>query len=176
MLLLHPAPLCSSLHPPSTSRTGTHRAQHGGTERAREKRVKYLAESNLQKSLIGPSNQEAERTEKKMLVMVRTVRLSAPPLPLQPRRDCAEQPPHPRSTAARLALLLRPRTPRGHQAEAGVFSTWKDLWRTRLAPQRQKGAPACKLSALLPQPRCQAALHAAGPLHCSETHWGHINP
>jgi len=48
-------------HPHTSPRART-RAQHRGK---RGEGGKYLAESNLQKSLIGPSYQEAERTEKK---------------------------------------------------------------------------------------------------------------
>lgn len=58
-------------------------AQHRGK---RGEVGKYLAESNLQKSLIGPSYQEAEGTEKKMLAMVRKAKFVISPTPLWPRR------------------------------------------------------------------------------------------
>lgn len=82
------------LHPPRPSHhlldTNTQSRAHTGHSKAgqreREKVVKYLAESNLQKSLIGPSYQEAERMEKNMLAVVRTAGFIAAPTSPQPRR------------------------------------------------------------------------------------------
>lgn len=74
-----PAP-ASPLPAAHTSPRAHTRAQHGGK---RGEVGKYLAESNLQKSLIGPSDREAERIERKMLVVVRKAKFcyfTDPPL------------------------------------------------------------------------------------------------